>query len=328
MEETGLITIDSAAREADSDRRRIEATLSRFPTGSPARNLLEQYHATLCRRVETGILSLRSMRLALTPAAGLLEVAAQRLCMPPDQGALDAFLRETPGHAAAVNGFVSHVRQTRDAELTMPSPRARARAQERRARLRPNMLALMQQAGNAPGTERQWAQLALQYFHDLPSRMANNIAEGGSSTGGRRSERDAPRTEVLDSLTVSRSPVVNHRLRQPCHNGLLRSPVTESDPIARADRRQPAPGETPVAKRPRIGTENPMTHPMLLLSTRLRWRRPATASAPRRITTSRSTAPSMLFPRSRPINDPTTFLRRNPGPTHRTGARSPTQRTS
>ena len=178
MEETGLITIDSAAREADSDRRRIEATLSRFPTGSPARNLLEQYHATLCRRVETGILSLRSMRLALTPAAGLLEVAAQRLCMPPDQGALDAFLRETPGHAAAVNGFVSHVRQTRDAELTMPSPRARARAQERRARLRPNMLALMQQAGNAPGTERQWAQLALQYFHDLPSRMANNIAEG------------------------------------------------------------------------------------------------------------------------------------------------------
>lgn len=41
---TRLITIDATAREADSDRRRIEATMTRFRTGSRARNLLEQYH--------------------------------------------------------------------------------------------------------------------------------------------------------------------------------------------------------------------------------------------------------------------------------------------
>ena len=37
MEETGLIAVDAAAREADSDRRRIEATRSRLPAGSFAR---------------------------------------------------------------------------------------------------------------------------------------------------------------------------------------------------------------------------------------------------------------------------------------------------
>ena len=31
MEESGLITVDRAARETDSDRRRIEATLGRLP---------------------------------------------------------------------------------------------------------------------------------------------------------------------------------------------------------------------------------------------------------------------------------------------------------
>ena len=177
MEETGLITIDSTAREADSDRRRIEATLSRFPTGSRARNLIEQYHNALHRRMKTGRLSLRSMRLALTPAAGLLDAATQRQCVPPDQRTLDAFLRETPGQAATLSGFVSHLRRTGGTELRIPSRGAMKRAQERRARLRPEMLAVMRHADHETGINKRWAQLALQYFHDVPSRAVNHVEE-------------------------------------------------------------------------------------------------------------------------------------------------------
>ena len=91
---------------------------------------------------------MRSMRLALTPAADLLKTAAQRQRMPPDQTALDTFLREKPGQAAALSGFVSHLRRTRSAELTIPNRSARERDRARRNKLRPEMLALMQEADN------------------------------------------------------------------------------------------------------------------------------------------------------------------------------------
>ena len=123
MEEVGLITVDRAAREADSDRRRIEATLDRLPAGSKARDMLEEYGNRLSLRVRRGEITLRSMRLALTPAAKLLEVAAARRRLPPDQGTLDAFLRDAPGQASALNGFVSHLRRVHGAELTMPKRR-------------------------------------------------------------------------------------------------------------------------------------------------------------------------------------------------------------
>ena len=184
MEETGLITVDGNAREADSDRRRIETTLNRCPDGSQARNLLELYHNALRLRVETGKLSLRSMRLALAPAAELLVTAAQRQCLPPDQSALDSLLRETPGQAAALTGFVGHLRRTAGAELTMPNRWAMKRARERRARLRSKMLAFMQQADNTSGVNTRWVRIALQYFHDLPTSAGNNVAEADVTHDG------------------------------------------------------------------------------------------------------------------------------------------------
>ena len=92
--------------------------------------MLEEYGDALRLRLKTGRLTLRSLRLALTPAAGLLEVAAGRQRLPPDQKTLEAFLRETPGQWAPVNGFVTHLRRTQGAELTMPKRRAFQRARE------------------------------------------------------------------------------------------------------------------------------------------------------------------------------------------------------
>ena len=177
MEESGLITINAKMREEDSDRRRIEATLNLFPAGSTERDLLDEYRNALHQRVQAGALSVRSMRLALTPAAGLLKTAAQRQRMPPDQKTLDRFLREKPGQAAALSGFVSHLRQTRAAELTIPNRSARARDRARRDKLRPEMLALMQKADNTKPVDRRWVELALQYFHDLPAHAGSTVTD-------------------------------------------------------------------------------------------------------------------------------------------------------
>ena len=177
MEETKLISVDPAAREAESERRRIEATMNRLPTGSTARAMLDEYRNALRERVDAGGLGVRSMRLALRPAAALLAAAVKRDRLPPDQKTLDGFLRETPGQWAAVNGFVTHLRRTQGAELTMPKRRSVQQARERRAKLRPELLAVIREAssGDVDATDRRWVQLALQYFHDVPPRTAKNV---------------------------------------------------------------------------------------------------------------------------------------------------------
>ena len=89
MEVAGFVKPDATAREADSDQRRIDATLDRFPTGSRARNILKSYREVLEERVEAGRSSTRSVRLAIAPAAGLLEAAIHEGGKVPNQNALE-----------------------------------------------------------------------------------------------------------------------------------------------------------------------------------------------------------------------------------------------
>ena len=176
MEESGLVKPDSAVREADSDRRRIEATLDQFPEGSRAREILEDYHDTLEERVEAGRTNTRSVRLAIAPAAGLLKAAIQVGRMVPDQRVLDGYLRKTPGQRAALSGFVTHLRDKLDTELTFPPLDRRAAERQRRRKLRAEMLELMRGGATGPSADRQWMATALAYFHDVPKKVADEAA--------------------------------------------------------------------------------------------------------------------------------------------------------
>ena len=175
MEESGLVKPDSAAREADSDRRRIEATLGRFRSGSPARLVLESYREVLDERLEAGRSSTRSVRLALSPAAVLLETAIRLGRAVPDQKTLDAYLRQAPGQRAAVAGFVAHLRDRHGAEIAVPRPDPRAAQWKRRRKLRAEMLELMLGDDSGPMTERRWMVTALAYFHDVPRKTAEGV---------------------------------------------------------------------------------------------------------------------------------------------------------
>ena len=111
---------------------------------------------------------------ALTPAAGLLEAAVARQRLPPDQKTLDAFLRETPGQWSAVNGFVTYLRRTQGAELKMPKRQPARQARERRARLLPELLAVMRDASSGESIHRHWVQLRAAV---LPRRAAKKGEE-------------------------------------------------------------------------------------------------------------------------------------------------------
>ena len=182
MEAAGLVVVDADTREADSERRRIEATLNRLPAGSQAAVILAGYHATLRARAKAGTCTLRSVRLALSPTAGLLEMAAAGRGLPPDQRTLEAFLRQSPGQQAAVSSFVTYLRRAYGTELALPRRSARQRQKERRAKLLPELLAVLREAGRTEAVDRRWLRIALQYFHDLPARAGKNAADDDLAT--------------------------------------------------------------------------------------------------------------------------------------------------
>ena len=175
MEAAGLMVVDPAAREADSERRRIEATLNRTRAVSvEAGETLAGYLAALLSRAADGKCTVRSVRQALAPAAKLLETAAAAGKEPPDQRTLEAFLRRSPGQHAALSGFIAHMRRARGADLTLPRRSALQRQRARRAKLRPELMALMRETGAAGAPDKRWITIALQYFHDLSASAGKN----------------------------------------------------------------------------------------------------------------------------------------------------------
>lgn len=183
MEENGYVVPDPAAKEEDSDRRRIAATLDRFQKDSRERAILEGFLKALTLGMKAGNTALRSVRLALTPAAALLQTAKGIDRVPPDQKALNAYLEKTPGQRAAVSGFVTYLRDTYGAEISLPRPDSGKAQRNRRKKLEAEMLALMRKQGEEEELSRRWLTVALTYFHGLPKKVGRNIQSVNIESG-------------------------------------------------------------------------------------------------------------------------------------------------
>ena len=168
MQESGLVLPDAAAKEEDSDRRRIMATLHKFGNGTLERNILDGYHTAMIagKGKET---ALRSIRLAMTPAAALLLKGREMKQIPPNQSVLNAYLKKTPGQRAAVSGFVRYLRDEYGVEICLPNAGVEAE-KKRKKKLEEEMLALMQTDSEGDRFGRQWLSVALAYFHGLPKK--------------------------------------------------------------------------------------------------------------------------------------------------------------
>lgn len=171
MEGKGLIVPDADAKEEDSDSRRIAAILNRFPKESIERSILAGYHKMMIESLKVGKTTLRSIRLALSPASALLIEAKEMKCMPPDQKALDAYIGKVPGQRAAVSGFVRYLRDVHGAKMALPKADIVKADRNRRKKLEEEMLQLMLESEDGEGFRRRWLSVALAYFHGLPKKV-------------------------------------------------------------------------------------------------------------------------------------------------------------
>ena len=178
LQDAGLVVPDDSAKRDDSDQRRIVAILDRMGKDTRESLILNGYHNVLLENQKTGKTTLRSIRLAMTPAAALLLKGREMGIMPPDQKVLDTYLKKTPGQRAAVSGFVGYLRAKHGVLIAIPKVDPGRATRNRRKKLEAEMLDLMREDGEGDEFKRKWLSVALAYFHRLPKKIGKTILDG------------------------------------------------------------------------------------------------------------------------------------------------------
>ncbi len=174
LEEVVFRFSDPKAKEEDSDKRRIKSTLGKLPRNSIGQMVLQNYYHFMLQRLACGNTTLRSIRLALTPAIRVLEVANERGIPLPDQAALEAYLAKSPGQRAAVSGFVCYLRDVIKITLDLPKQDQKKANTNQKKRLEVEILLMMQKPESGKRFEKRWISIALAYFHNLPRMVGKN----------------------------------------------------------------------------------------------------------------------------------------------------------
>ncbi|MFC5302006.1 hypothetical protein [Azospira restricta] len=173
-EAKGLVP-DVVAREENSEQLRIDAIVGSVLSATPAAQALNTYKQALAVKVAAGKATLRSLRLALRPAASLLLAADPKGQKLPNQAALDRYLLHAPGQKAAITGFVKMLNQCYNAGLVVRVNEKRVAVARRRG-LEAELIALASGGMDERGLREKWLPVALAYFYRLPRSVCKAIA--------------------------------------------------------------------------------------------------------------------------------------------------------
>lgn len=166
LREARGIEPDSEARKADSERRHIEALGGTILAGSRAAKVFADYQRALMSKLDAGRTSLRSVRLALRPAASLLLAADPSGNTLPNQRVIDRYLLSTPGQRAAVTGFVRFLSLDGISALAVRVDRKKAQ-RARRSALEREIMQMARRPEEGEAFERRWIAAGIAYFHGV-----------------------------------------------------------------------------------------------------------------------------------------------------------------
>lgn len=172
--ENNLITVDPKIKNNAAENRRISNLLNSSVQETVAYEILHKYYQELIEKHTKKQLSLKSIRLALSPAVALMNATASNI---PSQQNLTLFLVERPGQRAAITGFVNFLRNEYNAELDLPATQDKQFQKLRRKNLELKIATLQHKSDH---TQKEWLLLGLQYFHNLGIRKCRVLLKAAS----------------------------------------------------------------------------------------------------------------------------------------------------
>lgn len=164
-EAQGLVA-DPKAREAESERRRIEAILDLLRHRPSHAMLAEAYVSYLHAQSRSAPPTPKSLRQALRPAVDIL-LSLDADTGLPNQGTIDRYLAHKPGQAASLGGFLSFIKREKGTTLIAKVDRTKLR--RLRVRQLEKRLHMLAQTPDDVSLD-EWLSVALPLFHELPRR--------------------------------------------------------------------------------------------------------------------------------------------------------------
>lgn len=154
------------AKEDDSERRRIDVILNSMPNSSFASEMLTSYYNHLKLKLKAGRTSLRSIRLALRPAASLLQAVEFQKTSLPDQNTVNTYLSAHPGQQASLAGFINFLNINYIAELKSRIDQSEIRKYRHKI-LQKRIIKLYESLQYSNDLHKSWTIACLEYFHSV-----------------------------------------------------------------------------------------------------------------------------------------------------------------
>lgn len=174
LSETAQVVVDAQEREDASDLRRIADIVASLPAETPAGLVLAAYSRELQSKAAAGRISIRTVRLALRPAASLMATCEENNFQLPGQAALDRYLLNAPGQKASITGFVSFMNSRHAENLVIRVDEQKTQLLRRR-RLEAELVTLLEGDRRDEEFKAEWISISLAYFHGLPRRGAKGL---------------------------------------------------------------------------------------------------------------------------------------------------------
>lgn len=191
LNEIKFIEIVRTVQEEFSNLDMIERQLKTFEKETPYYQYLTSYYETLLIKLENNKTSIRSIRLALSPAVGFLKVCQQSNIKIPSNDTLYAFLWATTGQIASVTGFIGFLNKSY--RLNLKSPKmvklSLSRETKGKKQLQQSLIQLLRNSDlNSEEEKQQLFKLSIGYFHGVAvpqyMRLADRLVSmTGSNVG-------------------------------------------------------------------------------------------------------------------------------------------------
>ncbi|MGZ3766373.1 MAG: hypothetical protein ACXVA2_17010 [Mucilaginibacter sp.] len=169
LDQKGIVCVDQAIKDEYSNIDSIERYLNAFEEGSFLKTALHGYYDALLKKLDKNKTTIRSIRLALTPAVKLLRWCAHYELKKPTNDLLHGFLWVTPGQKAAVTGFVGFLNRQYGLGLEFPGKQDMElkRPAESRMQLKQRFVTLLRDPRSTQMHRDSLVVSALNYLHGV-----------------------------------------------------------------------------------------------------------------------------------------------------------------
>jgi hypothetical protein len=180
MQPMGFLTekfsleINEDTKNDDSEYRRITKLLNKVPIGTQVRKLLNEYHEHLLNKVNSDKATIKSVRLALTPALGLLKSIREDDI--PSQYHLSIYLSKKPGQRAAISGFVGFLKNQYQIDWELPKHVKKSKVYAKKE-AEQNLIKLLRNPLTSEAYQQKLLRAQLRFFHGLNIKSKNGRLE-------------------------------------------------------------------------------------------------------------------------------------------------------